>query len=165
MATSEETQTDPGGPGGSLPLADQPVAPASDAKEGGLQDQACDALQLVANQDGGAVQPGQWLGLVGAMESQAQAQLTDNLEEAIQQAAQTQLDQYEDDQGAGGELDQYEDDKDPGGDAENLESLATTLPWHAWNQALYGGGKIRTMKTVLPATGMGDEAVLSRGAK
>ncbi|OLP85793.1 hypothetical protein AK812_SmicGene33176 [Symbiodinium microadriaticum] len=89
LATDEETQTLEGDTHLDLPVTDKPVCPPQEGDE-----QPADVTT------GGEDQPGRWIGLVGATESQAQGQLTGSLEDVIQQvAAQTQLDQAEDSYG------------------------------------------------------------------
>ncbi|CAE7634729.1 unnamed protein product [Symbiodinium necroappetens] len=134
MAATEETQTEAGGDNDYIPIADGPCKEAGATTGANLEpggacapalasDHQCEdgetAATGVAPSHGGAPHSGQWTALGGITSSQAQALMTDSLEDAIQQAAQTQLDQSEED----------------GGQAN---SLATTPPWHAWSQPLMG---------------------------
>ena len=133
MAADEETQTDVGEPCHSLPTAEQPRNPQPEAEE-----------QAAVTSAGGREQQGQWIGLVGATESQAQAQLTGSLEEVIHQvAAQTQLDQVDDSHGLGDVPDHQEEGDDGEENTNQAASLATTMPWHAWSQPLFDGGRDR----------------------
>ena len=130
LATDEETQTLEGDTHLDLPVTDKPVCPPQEGDE-----QPADVTT------GGEDQPGRWIGLVGATESQAQGQLTGSLEDVIQQvAAQTQLDQAEDSYGLGGSPQQGGEEEEAEPDTSQAESLATTMPWHAWSQPILSGG-------------------------
>ena len=130
LATDEETQTLAGDTRLNPPVVDKPELPPQEEGEQPAEVETA----------GGENQPGRWTGLVGATESQAQEQLTGSLEDVIQQvAAQTQLDQADDSYGPGGSP-QQERGEEAEQDTSQAESLATTMPWHAWSQPFLNGG-------------------------